>query len=97
MSPRKCVYGVSALRIIEKTGDSSTSLRMTCFAITIVEVYPSFVGPYCHPEEAVRLTKDLLRHRMRPERLAFARPARRHVGHCAPPRIGEGPGEGSRS
>ena len=33
----KCVYCIFTLRPIEKTGDSSTSLRMTCFAITIGE------------------------------------------------------------
>ena len=52
----------SAARPIEKTGDSSTPLRMTCFAITIGENCRSSVGTNCHPEEAARLTKDLLRH-----------------------------------
>ena len=37
---------------IEKTGDSSTPLRMTRFAVTIIDMYPSHVGRYCHPEEA---------------------------------------------
>ena len=67
-----------ALRTAEQTGDSSAALRMTCFAIAIVEMYPSFVSPYCHPEEDVRparessagrLTKDLLRHRLIPSLL----------------------------
>ncbi len=69
--PRKCVYCVSALgnRI---DGRFLTSLRMTCDATTLRYMYPSFVGPYCHPEEAVRLTKDLLRHGIMPERLAIS-------------------------
>ena len=29
------------------------ALRMTCFATTVVEMYPSHVGSYCHPEEAL--------------------------------------------
>ena len=49
-----------ALRTIEQTGDSSPSLRMTCFAISIGETCRSGLGTNCHPEEAFRLTKDLL-------------------------------------
>ena len=54
------------------------ALRMTRFTIAFVENCPSYVSPNCHPEEAVRparessagrLTKDLLRHRLMPERL----------------------------
>ena len=41
-----------AIRIIEKTGDSSAPLRMTCLAITIGETCWSGVGKNCHPEEA---------------------------------------------
>ncbi len=53
-------------------------LRMTCLAITLAETSPSHPRPSCHPEEAVLpaggspagwLTKDLLRHRLIPERL----------------------------
>ncbi len=43
----------SAARLFEKTGDSSTPLRMTCFAITIGENCRSSVGTNCHPEEAL--------------------------------------------
>ena len=50
MPPRKCVYCVSAFRTIEKTGDSSTTLRMTCIAIAIV--FRSYLRQTCHPEEA---------------------------------------------
>ena len=53
MSPRKCVYRVFALRTIEWKGDSSTSLRMTCFAITIGETCLSGLGTTCHPEEGL--------------------------------------------
>ncbi len=42
-----------ALRTIEQTGDSSTALRMTCFAISIGETCPSGLGTNCHPEEAL--------------------------------------------
>ena len=35
---------------------------LTCIAIAIGEMYPSHVRLYCHPEEAARPTKDLLRH-----------------------------------
>ena len=52
-SPRKCVSCISALWTIEQTGDSSTSLRMTCFAITIDETLSPHLRPYCHPEEAL--------------------------------------------
>ena len=54
------------------------TLRMTCFALDICVMSPSCPRPICHPEEAVlpaggspagRLTKDLLRHRLIPERL----------------------------
>ena len=41
-----------ATRPIEKTGDSSTPLRMTYLAITIGETCRSSVGKNCHPEEA---------------------------------------------
>ena len=85
-----------ALRTAEQTGDSSAALRMTCFAIAIVEMYPSFDSPYCHPEEDVRparessagrLTKDLPRHRMIPSLLALNRRNRRHVcAHTVRPR-----------
>ena len=51
MSPRKCVYGALSLGTIEKTGDSSAALRMTCFAITIGETCRSGLGTTCHPEE----------------------------------------------
>ncbi len=78
MPPRKCVYCVSALRTIEQTGDSSPALRMTCSAISIGETCPSGLGTNCHPEEAARLTKDLLRHRFTP-----ARPARVPTGKAA--------------
>ena len=53
MSPRKCVYCVSALRTIEQTGDSSPALRMTCFAISIGETCRPGLGTNCHPEEAL--------------------------------------------
>ena len=71
MCPRKCVYRAVALRTIEKTGDSSTALRMTCFAMTIGEICLPGIGTNCHPEEAARPTKHLLRHGIMPERLAF--------------------------
>ena len=96
-SPRANVISAYlALRTAEQTGDSSAALRMTCFAIAIVEMYPSFVSPYCHPEEDVRparessagrLTKDLLRHRLIPSLLALNRRNRRHVcAHTVRPR-----------
>ena len=53
MSPRKSVYCIFTLRPIEKTGDSSTSLRMTGFAITIRETRRSHLRQHCHPEEAL--------------------------------------------
>ena len=40
-----------ALRTIEKTGDSSTSLRMTCFAISVRETRRSYLRPTCHAAE----------------------------------------------
>ena len=52
MPPRKCVYCVSAFRTIEKTGDSSTTLRMTCCSTTLSQMYPTHVRLNCHPEEA---------------------------------------------
>ena len=55
MPPRKCVCCVSALGITEKTGDSSTSLRMTCLAITIGETCLSGLGTTCHPEDGTYL------------------------------------------
>ena len=45
---------------------------MTCFAITIVEMQPSSVHPYCHAEESVKPTKHLLQLRMMPERLSLS-------------------------
>ena len=68
----------SAARQAEKTGDSSTPLRMTCIAILIHERHPLRPRQTCHPEEAAQpaggssagwLTKDLLRHRLIPERV----------------------------
>ena len=68
------------------------ALRMTCFPIAIVEMYPSFASPNCHPEEAAlpageslagRLTKDLLRHRSTHAR--FARVPSPRGGTFAPP------------
>ena len=57
-------------------------LRMTCVAIALGEMSPSCPRPNCHPEEAAlpardssaaRLAKDLLQHRLMPERvLSFA-------------------------
>ena len=44
--PRYCV------RTIDQTGDSSTTLRMTCVPITISEMCRSFVCLYCYAEEA---------------------------------------------
>ena len=64
-------------------------LRMTCVAITFGERFPSCPRQTCHPEEAALpgsgssagwLTKDLLRHRLMPERvlsLAVTRQAAR--------------------
>ena len=46
-----------ATRPIEKTGDSSTPLRMTCVAITIGEPLSPHLRRNCHPEEAERLAK----------------------------------------
>ncbi len=59
-----------ATRPIEKTGDSSTPLRMTCVAITIGEPRSPHLRRNCHPEEAERPTKDLLQHRIIPVRFA---------------------------
>ena len=42
-----------ATRPIEKTGDSSTPLRMTCVAITIGEPLSPHLRRNCHPEEAL--------------------------------------------
>ena len=73
--PRKCLCRIIALQTIKNTGDSSTTLRMTCWRKTIREVRPIHERQTCHPEEAVlparaslagRLTKDLLRHRLIP-------------------------------
>ena len=41
-----------ATRPIENTGDSSTPLRMTCFAIATGETFGPRLRQNCHPEEA---------------------------------------------
>ena len=46
-----------ATRPIEKTGDSSTPLRMTCVAISIGEPLSPHIRRDCHPEEAERPAK----------------------------------------
>ena len=62
MCPRIWFYpGVGRMDSPED-GRFFAALRMTCFAITIGENCRSSVGTNCHPEEAARLTKDLLRH-----------------------------------
>ena len=62
MCPRIWLYpGVGRMDSPED-GRFFAALRMTCFAIAIGEICRSGVGTNCHPEEAPRLTKDLLRY-----------------------------------
>ena len=70
MSPRRCVY-VGFYPLDNREDERFfAALRMTCFAITVDENCRSSVGTNCHPEEAVRQTKDLLRHWIIPTRFA---------------------------
>ena len=52
-----------------KDGRFFAALRMTCIAIAIAEMFRSYLRQTCHPEEAARPTKDLLRHRIITARL----------------------------
>ncbi len=63
MCPRRCVYCALALSTIEKTGDASTSLRMTFSATTIGATRRSYPRAYCE-EACVKVGQTFLSARL---------------------------------
>ena len=74
-SSGKCTCTVSRSLSLSKGSRVSTSLRMTGRLYIIREMRPTQFRPVFYAEEAVRLTKHLLRRPMMSERVSIA-PAR---------------------
>ena len=93
MSAQMCLPGCCVTDNRED-GRFFAALRMTCFAMTIGEICLPGIGTNCHPEEAARPTKDLLRHWLIPKRLALIptqQPARLRLhGHAEEARVSMG-------